>query len=282
MPPPVRHGALGIREHFRRRTARWRVLPDFVIVGTHKGGTTSLYDYVTSHPQVVPASEKEVHYFDHRYDGRENTYRQSFPLAARMDYVGWRNGRALTGEASPYYLSHPHIPARAAAMIPQGRFIALLRNPVDRAVSAFQHNRRRTQREPLTDFEDAVTREMNELSGEYERLLSDEHYPDQRYASHCYLMRGAYVRHLERWYQYVPSERLLVLQSERLGSDPEAVYAEVLEFLGLSPWTPVSFRRLNENSYPDVGPELRAELMNWFRPHNERLFELLGTEFNWS
>jgi hypothetical protein len=280
-PRPVTDAALAVRDGVRRSTARWRVLPDFVIIGTHKGGTTSLYDYLAGHPHVVPAFEKEVHYFDRRYDGQPESYQMSFPNTMRMNYVQRRHGAAITGEASPYYLSHPHIPSRAAAMLPDAKFIALLRNPVERAISAFHHNRRRTPNEPLESFEQAVERELTLLANEYDKLLTDEQYPDSEYAWHCYLARSVYARHLERWYESVPRDRVLVLQSERLGSSPDAVFDEVLEFLDLPSWRPPHFERLNANSYPDVDPGLRAELVEWFRPHNERLFELLGTRYDW-
>ena len=273
--------AIGARDGFRGATARWRVLPDFVIIGVHKGGTTSLYDYLAGHPQVVPAFEKEVHYFDQRYDGRPRSYQASFPNAARMAYVARRHGGSITGEASPYYISNPHIPRRAMEMIPEARYIALLRNPVDRAISAFHHNRSRTPNEPLASFAEAVERELTQLPDEFDKVLADEHYPDSSYTWHCYLSRGVYARQLEAWFAAVPTDRVLVLQSERLGSEPDIVFGEVLEFLELPDWRPSAFGRLNANTYPDVDPGLRAELVEWFRPHNERLFELIGQSYDW-
>jgi hypothetical protein len=259
------------------------VLPDFIIVGAHKAGTTSLYDYLSGHPQVVPAFEKEVHYFDRRYDGDPASYQASFPPKARMACTACRAGRAVTGEASPSYLSHPHIPGRVAAMVPEAKLIAVLRNPVDRAVSAFYHNRRRTPNEPLATFAQAVERELEELKGELELLIADEHHDDHEYTWHCYLTRGIYVRQLEWWRAHVPADQLLVLQSERLGAEPAVVFDEVRRFLGLSPWTPAGFERHNANEYPSVPiePELRARLVEWFRPHNEALYDLLGQRYDW-
>ena len=280
-PASVSRAAIGTRNRFRDATARWRVLPDFVIIGVHKGGTTSLYDYLAGHPQVVPALEKEVHYFDRRYDGRPRSYQASFPNSARMAYVARRHGGAITGEASPYYISNPHIPRRAAEMIPPARYIALLRNPVDRAISAFHHNRSRTPNEPLDSFAEAVERELTELPDEFDKVLADQHYSDFSYVWHCYLSRGVYARQLESWFATVPADRVLVLQSERLGSEPDTVFGEVLEFLELPEWRPPAFARLNANTYPDVDPGLRAELVEWFRPHNERLFELIGETYDW-
>lgn len=266
----------------RTRTAQWRVLPDFVIIGVHKGGTTSLYDYLAGHPQVVPGFEKEVHYFDSNWDGDIDSYRASFPNEARMRFVERRHGQALTGEASPYYISHPHIPKRVATMVPDARLILLLRNPVDRAVSAFHHNRRRTSHEPLDSLEAAIDRELDELADELPRLIADEHHPDYEYAWHCYLRRGVYVDQLKWWHEHFDREQLLVLQSERLGAQPEEVFDEVRRFLGLSEWSPPVFERLNANTYADVDPAVRRRLVDYFAPHNERLFDYLGERYDWA
>lgn len=282
VPDGLRTGLISARDSMRRATARWRVLPDFIIIGVHKGGTTSLYDYVVGHPQVVPAFEKEVHYFDSRWDGEVDSYRASFPNRARTRFVERRHGQALTGEASPYYISHPHVPRRVKRTVPDARLILLLRNPVDRTISAFHHNRRRTPNEPLDSLEAAIDRELNELSGEQQRLIADEHYPDFEYAWHCYLARGVYVDQLRWWHEHFPREQVLVLQSERLGERPAEVFDVVRRFLGLDDWSPPQFARLNANTYDDVDPAVRRRLAEYFAPHNERLFDYLGERYDWS
>ncbi len=143
-PDWMSEAAFDARRAVRRRTARSRVLPDFIIIGVHKGGTTALYHYLADHPQVVRATAKELHYFYRHHDGDHLSYRAMLPTTAQMSLVARRHGTALTGEASPSYISHPHIPARVHAMVPNVKLIALLRNPVARAISAFHHLVRRT------------------------------------------------------------------------------------------------------------------------------------------
>ena len=282
VPDPVRDTVVSARDRMRRASAQWRVLPDFIIIGVHKGGTTSLYDYLAGHPQVVPAFEKEVHYFDSRWDGEVDSYRASFPNTARTRWVERRHGRAVTGEASPYYVSHPHIPRRVAQMVPDARLILLLRNPVDRAVSAFQHNRRRTPNEPLDSLSEAIDRELEFLSDEQQRLIEDERHPDFEYAWHCYLRRGVYVDQIRWWHEQFPRDQLLILQSEQLGERPAEVFDEVRRFIGLDEWSPPEFARLNTNTYDDVDPDVRRRLSDFFAPHNERLFDYLGERYDWT
>src|SRR5437763_1646364 len=127
----------------RHMTAPVRLLPDFIILGAQRAGTTSLYEYIVDHPQVGAASKKEVHFFDRHYTEGVNWYRAHFPPAVRRQRFENRTGkRFLTGEASPYYLAHPMVPERIAAVAPDARFLILLRNPIDRALSHYYHNRR--------------------------------------------------------------------------------------------------------------------------------------------
>ena len=107
------------RHLWRLATAPVRTLPDFLIIGAQKSGTTFLYQLLVQHPHVKPAFVKEVHYFDLEYRKGVNWYRSHFPLQMR-------NSREyITGEASPYYLFHPHAPRRASAVVPDAKLVVL-------------------------------------------------------------------------------------------------------------------------------------------------------------
>jgi hypothetical protein len=107
-------------------------LPAFIIVGTQKGGTSSLYSYLCTHPEVWPATKKEVHFFDNHFSETEEWYRSHFPSRLKLKLTG-----RITGEASPYYLFHPLAPRRMADVAPKAKLIMLLRNPVKRAISHY-------------------------------------------------------------------------------------------------------------------------------------------------
>jgi Sulfotransferase family len=126
-----------LRPHYRTLTGPLRGLPSVLIIGTAKGGTTSLFNYLAHHPDVVPPLGKEMHYFDMYYARGERWYRGRFPYEYRL-----RNG-TLTLDASPYYLFHPLAPERAARLLPDAKLIALLRNPVDRPVALSLRSRPR-------------------------------------------------------------------------------------------------------------------------------------------
>src|SRR5690242_9212671 len=110
---------------YREITSPIRLMPNFIIIGVQKGGTTSLYNYLIEHTNIVPASMKEVHFFDRNYQKGPSWYRAHFPSFMHKYYAETLCRRHfLTGEASPYYLFHPHAPRRIAQLLPQVKLIA--------------------------------------------------------------------------------------------------------------------------------------------------------------
>jgi hypothetical protein len=123
---------------YRTATSRLRLLPNFIIIGSARSGTTSLYNYLVQHPGIAPALRKEVHFFDYNYQRGCSWYQGQFPTHPYMHYMQTIHRQAMiTGEASPYYLFHPYVPQRVAQLLPEIKLIALLRNPIERAFSHY-------------------------------------------------------------------------------------------------------------------------------------------------
>ncbi|HEU4753558.1 MAG TPA: sulfotransferase domain-containing protein [Armatimonadota bacterium] len=264
----------------RAITARARLLPDFLIIGAQKGGTTSLYEYLAAHPCVGPAAIKEVHFFDLKWDRGVSWYRAQFPTAQEKRRAEQATGQPfLTGEATPYYLYHPPAAERAFSVVPAARLIVMLRNPADRAYSHYQHERR-AGREPLS-FEEALEREVERLAEEPEAMTGRAEFSSGR-RRHSYLARGRYAEQLERWLARFPREQLLILNSERFYADPAAATEQACRFLGLPPPAQAEYPRHNPGSYRGgMEPATRRRLLDHFAPENERLFRLLGERYDW-
>lgn len=254
---------------------------DFIIIGAQKCGTTSLYNYLALHPCVRRASKKELHFFDHHFQRGVAWYRQNFPTWMEKVYARLARGqRMVTGEASPYYIIHPHAPRRIRKVLPGVRLIALLRNPVDRAYSHYWHSVR-TGLENLP-FEEALEAESARLESELKRLKADGGYRSEPHVAFSYLSRGLYVDQLRIWYSLFPAERILVVASEELYAEAPAVYQRVLRFLGLPAWELPAYSRYNEGGeYPAMQADTRRRLLDYFAPKNEELYEFLGVRFPW-
>jgi hypothetical protein len=156
-------------------------MPDFLIVGAAKAGTTSLYNYLIQHPKIDGAVRKEVHYFDRDYDKTIDYYRSCFPsLSQPNDHI--------TGEATPYYLFHPYAPERIHKTMPFTKIIILLRNPIDRAYSHYNFTVR-YHGDPLT-FEEAVEKEEERLAPEFEKFKNNPYYRSLKYQIYSLLSQG--------------------------------------------------------------------------------------------
>jgi hypothetical protein len=257
-----------------------RTLPDFLIIGAKKCGTTALYSYLTQHPCITPAFKKEIYFFNAFYRKGPGWYRAFFPTKAACKRNAVNGQKQLTGEATPDYLFHPRAASRIQGMLPDARMMAILRNPVDRAYSFYNHNLR-AGLETLS-FEDAIDKEEERLAGKRETILERDDYFSFEFMHYSYVARGLYIDQIEEWLQYYTRDQLLVLQNERLYTDPKQVLTEAFEHLGLAYHEPAKFKRLNAAPYyPDMDPKTRARLEELFRPYNERLYEFLGRDLEW-
>jgi hypothetical protein len=250
-------------------------MPDFVIIGAQKCGTTFLYHLLGQHPYVALGAKKEVHYFDHHFSNKgSGWYRSHFPSPM------WKGGRrSITGESTPYYLFHPHAAWRMARVVPGARLIVLLRNPVDRAYSHYHQEARRGYE--LLTFEEAIEAEEARLRGERDRMLADGHYASFNHQYFSYLTRGLYVDQLTEWSRFYDDEQMLVLKSEDLFAQPSDALGSVLDFLGLPGYEPADLDPCLEGHYPPMDPATRRRLEDFFEPHNQRLYEYLGVDFGW-
>jgi hypothetical protein len=279
IPAPARVVARNAVWTYGRVTAAARPLPDFLIIGAQKAGTTALYSYLREHPAIAGPPWKEVSFFDRHFWRGDAWYRGHFPNRLYLRRVRARAGvEPIVGEASPSYVFHPLAPQRVAALVPDVRLIVLVRNPVDRALSHYHHEVA-LGREPLP-FEDALEQEDARLEGELERML------EPRYFSHAwwnftYRARGRYAEQLERWLEIFPRERLLVVPSEDLLDRPAETYGQVLDFLGAPPHELGSYPRVFERAYAEMNPRTRSELCDHFAEPNRRLYELVDRDLGW-
>ena len=270
IPEPARKVARNAIWAFGTVTARGRPLPDFLVLGAQKAGTTALYAYLRWHPGITGPSWKEVSFFDRHWWRGERWYRGQFPLRSR--------GR-LVGEASPSYLFHPLAPERARAVVPDARLVVVLRDPVDRAYSQYQHEVA-LRREPLS-FEDALAAEEGRTRGEVERLVADPRAFSHEWWDHTYAARGLYAEQLERWLAMFPRDQLLVVTSDDLGKRPAETYASILSFLGAAPHRLDEYPRVFDRDYAPMRPDTTDALARRFAAPNRRLEELLGRELGW-
>lgn len=234
-------------------------------------GTTALFSYLASHPQLSPSRRKEVHYFDLQYHRGDAWYKRQF----RIDRAASEDRLRLLFESSPYYMFDPRAPARIHATAPAVKLIFLLRDPIERAISHYQKNRR-DNREPLS-LGEALDSEEDRLAGEEEKMLSDPHYCSPIHQYFSYKARGRYAIQLKRFQQLFPDDQILILRSGSLFEQPKQTLTKVCDFVGVTRWHPDEFPVINQSRIKTVLPEqLRAKLEAEFEPGEQDLEQLIG------
>jgi len=249
--------------------------PDFMIPGVMRGGTSSLFAYLASHPKIVaPNTNKEIHFFDCQYDeDNAKGYISNFPML--------RNSREmLYFEATPDYLFEPGTPKNIQQWIPDCRFIILLRNPVARAWSHYYNHDLGLygiRLEDLRRMPEQVTYDMPEKT---KAPYTDE-------TKFRILQHGIYVKMLKRWFEYFPRENNLIIKSEDLFEDPHSTTKLCLEWLGIQDnfrlprYENFDFFKMKGMVTPKPLKDIAEAFTEFYKPFNEMLYAFLDRDFGW-
>ncbi len=268
---PARIGR-GLTWRWRMATASRRALPDFVILGAQRSGTTSLFDHLTHHPDVLAPHRKEIHFYDLHYRRGVGWYRANFPTKRAIGH-----GR-VTGEATPNYLVHPDVPGRLAEVT---RTQAHRHAPASRGagplrLAAADHGGT-GDRHLQAGGQEGAGRPIPAGFGDYH----DDRQGVGDALRFLYLAKSRYAEQIEHWLTHFPLDRFLFIRSEDLFSDPGPVLDQVWRFIGDRPWDGASFPAINQATPADIDPGLRARLEAYFAPYNRDLERLIGRPFNW-
>lgn len=240
--------------------------PHFLIVGQLKCGTTSLYYYLTQHPQILPSIKKEIHFWNDLYNQGLDWYLAHFP-AINLEQ------NFITGEATTSYLNYPKIAKNIIDNFPKIQIIILLRNPVERTLSDYYMFCRDLGE--TRSIEEAIISKLANINNQQQTSVK------QKLELSKYVMRSQYIDLIRQWMEVVPQEQFLILKSEDLFSEPEKIVNQVFEFLAVEPYQLSEYKKVNAASYPDISESDRQALQDYFRPYNHQLEAYLGKKFNW-
>jgi tetratricopeptide (TPR) repeat protein len=243
--------------------------PSYIIIGLAKAGSTALYHYLGRHPQILPATEKEIEFFSTFYDAGEEWYRAHFPPIPRtMDLI--------TGEGSIEYFFSFDAPIRIASTLPDTKFILILRDPVERAYSHYRMFERLGKEnrdwEKIVDSELAISPScpLDEFP------FRDLQGPADSTGS--YLLKSAALPFLKHWRSFFSVDRFLILRNEDLRNDTQAVVQRIWDFLGLPPFELGMTEPVNVGYYEPMAPDIEKRLRAWFEPHQEALDRFLSDQ----
>lgn len=280
-PRALRQAVRCTYSRLRAPTAALRMQPAFIVIGAQRGGITSLFQALSAHPQVVaPASGEGAGYFDLNYHRGTRWYRGHFPIAEIARRTAHGRGEPAAFEASGYYLYHPFAIERMAGELPAAKLVVMLRDPVERAYSAYQDSCARGLE--WESFETALELEDERLAGEIDRMRRDPAYESFPHRHQSYRHRGQYADQLDRVYRHVPRSRVHIIESQSFFAQPAAEYQRLLRFLGLQSFQPASFGCSSAQPGPPMLPRTRKLLEEHYRPYDQRLAILLGRPPAWA
>lgn len=281
LPRPVQNRLRNASVHAARLSAGQRLTPSFIVAGAQRCGTTSLFRALEQHPQMTrPMFHKGINYFDLNYDRGPRWYAAHFPLelTTRMR-TPKAYSPALPFEASGYYIFHPAALLRVAQDLPEVKIVLMLRDPMERAYSAWKHEHARGFE--TESFLRALELEPERLSGEIERILAEPSYLSHAHRHLAYTTRSDYVPQIEKLYQVIPPEQVHVMYSEDFFDAPAQEMATLESFLGATSYTDITFDRHNARPSGSMPPEARALLRKELRRTYDEISDLVGRRSPW-
>lgn len=249
-----------------------------MIIGAQKSGTSSLYYYLSQHEQISPSYVKEVHYFDggldpniDNFEKGQSWYQSHFPKTRS------NSSKQKTFDSSPLYLFNPIVAQRISDIIPEAKLIAIFRNPTERAISHYFHEKK-------LGYESLPI--MDAFLAEEERLksiLEQQDYKHTNFIHFSYKSRGLYYEQLKRYLEHFSINNLLVLNSATLFKNPDSTLHRVFDFIGVDEQFSVNdLHACNvSKNRTNVHSDIYEYLDQYFYSHNLQLYELIGEDFGW-
>lgn len=244
-----------------------RIRPRVLLIGAQKSGTTSLFKYLKPHPNFRKPKQKELHYFDLHYDKQHEWYAKQFPRVSMF------NKHAATMDASTGYLVIPAAAKRAHALLPDATIVAILRNPVSRAISHYKHNIRRGR------IQGSFEQTLNKADSTIQAALAST--PKEQlgieYFQSSYKLGGQYAEHLQRWLEYYPASQIRVFHAESFFNAPQPVVDKLTDDLSIPRHTlkDTVAHNASAKSSRSITKQTLQQLQEHYAPHNAKLTELL-------
>lgn len=265
-----------VKRHYHYFTSPLRVLPDFFVIGVVRSGTTSLFHYLGQHQCIRTAAYDELGFFDDNFHLGMNWYRSLFPTSFIKKKIENKYGKFLTFDDTPFYIYNPLVAERIHQLFPQTKLIVNLRNPIDRAYSnydiALTKNEKRT-------FEEVIDHEIQYIDRVKDKLDDKAFLVNEFYE--LILARGFYSSQLKFWFNKFSKNQFLFISSEEFAHNTNKTLEEIFKFLELPSVEIKDLTKQNKREYPKMKEITRDKLIDYFKPHNEELFRMLGRRFEW-
>tara|TARA_Y100000996_G_C22552171_1_gene654098 strand:+ start:1429 stop:2511 length:1083 start_codon:yes stop_codon:yes gene_type:complete len=264
---------------FRKITSKIRTTPDFIIFGGTRSGCMTLTKYILEHTNVFLV--RNAHFFEYMYSNKLQWYKLHFPTNLYKSFYHLKNKKKLlVGEQTGTYYAHPDVPKRIREHLPDVKLIAMFRNPVKSTYSKYYHFFNEGQE--LNSFDDAIKMELEriKIANENPDFVTSNPNFDSDVNFH-YLRHGHYAEKLKNWFSVFPKEQILILTNDEFNADIDKTLNQVFDFLELPSYTVKNKIKHNVGKYPEMKDSTKKLLQNYFKPHNEEFYNLIGRKLDW-
>ena len=263
-----------LKRHYFAITGPNRVLPDFLIIGAKRCGTTSLFSHLPEHPSITKSHHDNMGFFNDNFHLGINWYRSFFPTKSLKKRIENKYEKCLSFDTTTTYMENKKTAENVSAVKQNMKIIVMVRNPVDRAYS--QYHRSIKDHAESRRFEDLVDEEIKKLDNEKEEIFQI------RRNESNYLKKGIYHNQLQPWFELFPRENIAIFSTEEFKLDSKKTYDDIFDFLNLPHFTIKNNTFMEKGNYLPMNKEIRGKLSDYYKDHNEKFFNLIGKKFEWN
>ena len=247
--------------------------PNFIIVGAQKAGTTALFEILNQHSKITSSISKEINYFDNDKLFRKknlSNYHKYFPLSFQVP-----EGNILF-EATPEYLYHPNVAQRIYQYNPRIKIIIVLRNPIERAISAWTMYHHHLTIGPNKHLHDSRPFDLA-IKKEIDNIKNINFYSDVR----GYVKRGIYYDQIKQYLNHFPIQNILFIESRELKKEFNTTLNKTLDFLNLN-HEKIENKIVHQSKVKPLPFDKEKDLLKeFYAPYNEQLFALIDKKYDW-
>jgi len=264
-----------IKRNIYSVTGPLRVLPDFLVIGVKRCGTTSLFHNLPKHPSILNSHHDGIGFFNDNYQLGVNWYRSFFPTIFSKNKTIRKYGDCKTFDVTTRYIEDGTTAKKIKKIIPNAKIIVMLRNPVDRAYSQFNVSVK--EKVETRNFHDAISEEIDDLEN---NNMNKENFEIAK-NEFDYIKKGMYASQLKPWFDTIPKDNIGIFSIEDFKKNSQNTYNMIFKFLGISDFDIKENEIMEKGEYLSMNDNTRNLLLDFYKIHNEELFKLINKRFEW-
>jgi hypothetical protein len=262
-----------IKRNIYSVTGPLRVLPDFLVIGVKRCGTTSLFHNLPKHPSILNSHHDGIGFFNDNYQLGVNWYRSFFPTIFSKNKIIKKYGDCKTFDVTTRYIEDRSTAKKIKEIIPNAKIIVMLRNPVDRAYSQFNVSVK--EKVETRSFHDAINEEIENIKKENMKNfeISKNEFD--------YIKKGMYASQLKPWFDIISKDNIGIFSTEEFKKNNQNIYNMIFKFLGITNCEIKDNKIMEKGDYLPMNYNTRDLLLDFYKKHNEELFKLINKRFDW-